>query len=75
MALDQRKSIQTLWAVLLTVMGVVLCVKTPYALRQASESAFLNFARYFIGIFLIVGGIRKLYAVYFAKPKGSSPEE
>ncbi len=75
MALDQRKSIQTIWAVLLTVMGVVLCLKTPYAIRQAPESAFLNFVRYGIGIFLIVGGIRKLYAVYLAKPKGSSPED
>ncbi len=75
MAVDQRKSIQTIWAVVLTVMGILLCLKTPYALRQAPVSASLNFVRYFVGILLIVGGIRKLYSVYFANSKESSPEK
>jgi hypothetical protein len=75
MASDQRKSVQTIWAILLTVMGVLLCVKTPYALRQAPESGFLNFARYFIAVFLIGGGLRKLYTLYFPKPEESSHEE
>jgi hypothetical protein len=56
-------------------MGVLLCVKTPYALRQAPESGFLNFARYFVAVFLIAGGVRKLYTLYFPKPNESSHEE
>jgi hypothetical protein len=75
MASDQRKSVQTIWAILLTVMGVLLCVKTPPVLRQAPDSGFLNFARYFIAVFLIAGGVRKLYTLYFPKPKDSSHEE
>jgi hypothetical protein len=75
MAFDQRKSVQTIWAILLTIMGVLLCVKTPYALRQAPESGFLNFARYFVAVFLIAGGVRKLYTLYFPKPNESSHEE
>ena len=75
MAFDQRKSTQTIWAVLLTAMGLLLCLKTPYALRQAPESGFLNFARYFIGALLAIGGGRKLYALFFAKPKASQTRE
>jgi len=75
MAFDQQKSAQTVWAILLTAMGVLLFVKTPHALRQGHESGFLNFARYFIAVFLVLGGVRKLYAVYFSKPKESSREE
>ncbi|NVM20515.1 MAG: hypothetical protein HWN68_01895 [Desulfobacterales bacterium] len=72
---NQHKQFQTVWAVLLLAMGVFLCVKTPYALRAASDSAFLNFARYFIAVFLIVGGARKLYGLYFSKEKESPPDE
>ncbi len=69
MAFDQRRSIQIVWAVALTAMGVLLCVKTPYALEVSSGSSFLKFARYFIGIFLIGGGVRKLYWLYFSDHK------
>ncbi len=70
MAFDQRRSIQIVWAVALTAMGVLLCVKTPYVLEASSGSLFLKFARYFIGIFLIGGGVRKLYWLYFSNHKG-----
>jgi hypothetical protein len=56
-------------------MGLLLCLKIPYALRQAPESGFLNFARYFIGALLAIGGVRKLYALFFAKPKASQTRE
>lgn len=75
MALDQHRTVQTVWAVLLTAMGVLLCIKTPYVLRQAPASGFLSFARYFVGAFLIVGGMKKLYRLYFSKPEESSPEK
>lgn len=66
MAFDRRNLTQTIWGVLLIVMGVLLCVKTPYALRLLPESGFLTFARYFVALFLIVGGAKKLYRLYFS---------
>jgi hypothetical protein len=75
MAFNHQNSAQAVWAILLMAMGVLLFVKTPYALRQGHGSGFLHFARYFIGVFLVLGGVRKLYALYFSKPKDSSREE
>jgi hypothetical protein len=75
MASDQHRSFQIVWAVALMAMGVLLCVKTPYALQASSGSTFLNFARYFIGVFLICGGARKLYGLYSSKQKESLPDE
>ena len=69
MAFDQRNLKQIIWGVILIAMGVLLCVKEPYALHVSSDSAFLNFARYFIALFLIVGGAKKLYRLYFSKDK------
>lgn len=71
MGTDKNKSGQTIWAVLLTAMGLLVCIKTPYALRQLPESGFLNFTRYFVGAILIVGGLKKLYGLYF--DKGDTP--
>ena len=69
MAFDQHNLKQVLWGVLLIGMGVLLCVKEPYALRVSTDSAFLRFTRYFIALFLIVGGAKKLYKLYFLKDK------
>jgi len=75
MAFDQKKKAQTLWAIALAAMGVVLCLKTPYALRQTPDNSFLNFARYFIAALLIFGGLKRLYSIYFSGKKESSHEE
>ncbi len=69
MAFDQRNPKQIIWGVILIAMGVLLCVKEPYALRVSPESTFLSFTRYFIAVFLIVGGAKKLYGVYVSKEK------
>ena len=69
MGYDKRNLTQTIWGVLLIGMGVLLCVKESPALRVAPESGFLTFARYFISLFLIVGGVKKLYRLYFSKKK------
>lgn len=66
MVSDQRNMTQVIWGVLLIAMGLLLCVKEPYAVRL-TDSAFLSFARYFIAILLIVAGAKKLYGIYFAK--------
>ncbi len=75
MAYDQHKTLQSIWAVLLTAMGLLLCIKTPYAIRQGYGTGFLNLARYFIGAFLILGGARKFYALYLAGSKEHLPED
>ena len=75
MATDNDRWRQTIWAVLLTAMGLLLCLKTPPLMQQVPASGFLTFARYFIGVFLIVGGIKKFYGLFFSKSNTSSPEE
>jgi hypothetical protein len=75
MGTEPDKTTQTIWAALLTAMGLLLCFKTPPALEQIPGSGFLSFARYFIGIFLIVGGIKKFYGLYFAGFGNSSATE
>lgn len=75
MALDGNKLVQTVWAVLLTAMGVLLLVKTPYAIQAGNGNGFLNFARYFIGAFLIVGGGRKFFALYISKTSTEPSED
>jgi len=75
MAFDRNKLVQTVWAVLLTAMGIVLLFKTPYAVQAADKSPFLNFARYFIGAFLIVGGARKFFSLYIMNKKSGPSED
>ena len=75
MAFDRRNLTQIIWGVLLIAMGVLLCVTEPYALRSSPKSGFLTFARYFIALFLIVGGAKKLYRLYFSKDKESPSSE
>ncbi|MDY6987667.1 MAG: hypothetical protein SWQ30_06375 [Thermodesulfobacteriota bacterium] len=75
MAFDQKKKAQTLWAIAVAAMGVLLCVKTPYALRQIPDNSFLNFTRYFIAALLVLGGVKRLYSLYFSRNEESSHEE
>jgi hypothetical protein len=56
-------------------MGVGLCFKTPYAVRESPDSGFLNFSRYLIGVLLAVGGVKKFYNLHFGKHKEIPPEE
>ena len=69
MAFGKRDSTQVIWGVLLIAMGILLFVTTPPALRLSPDSGFLNFCRYFIAIFLILGGGKKLYRHYLVKDK------
>ncbi len=69
MAFDQHNLKQVIWGLLLIGMGVLLCVKEPYALRLSPGFTFLSFSRYFIAVFLIVAGAKKLYTLYFVKDK------
>ncbi len=69
MAFQQHDLTQVLWGVLLVAMGLLLCITTPYALRASPDAAFLNFARYFIALVLIVAGAQRLYRLYSPKDK------
>lgn len=72
MALEQNKSVQTVWAILLMAMGLLLFIKTPYAVQQSPQSPLLNFARYFIAAILTLGGAKKLVLLFFFKPRDDS---
>ena len=73
-AFSQRDLTQVIWGVLLIAMGVLLCVKEPYAVRLSPGFTFLSFSRYFIAVLLIAAGGKKLYRLYFAKDKEPSSE-
>ena len=75
MAFDRRDLPKLIWPVLLIAMGVLLSITTPYAIRESPDSAFLNFARYFIALMLIVGGAKRIHKLYLSKQKKPPPEE
>jgi hypothetical protein len=72
MGFDQNKSAQTVWAVLLMAMGLLLFIKTPYAVQQSAQPLLLNIARYIIAAMLTVAGARKFYLLYFSRPQDRS---
>jgi len=71
----ERSVAKIAWAVLLIAMGILLCVKEPYAIRQSPNLGFLSLARYFIAAFLIYAGGLRLHRLYFRKDKESPPDE
>ena len=73
MAAGQYNIPQIVWGILLIAMGLLLCLREPYALR-AQDSAFLIFARYFIAALLVTAGVKKLHRFYFGKDK-EPPQE
>jgi hypothetical protein len=75
MTFDRRDLSKLVWPLLLIAMGVLLCVTTPYAIRESPDSPFLNFARYFIALMLIVGGVKRLYQFYLSRQKEPPSEE
>ena len=62
---------QVIWAVLLILAGLGVFYRLPQVMpsieaipRFAAASGFIRFCFYFIGIFLIGGGCKKLYNQY-----------
>lgn len=77
---DNRESIQKVWAILLILAGVGVFIRIPQvlpkieAIRQFENSiGVIKFCFYFIGVFLVGGGIKKLYHLY--KDHGSRTED
>lgn len=67
----QVNQAQVIWAVLLIVAGLGVFYRIPQVMpnieqipRFAAASTYIRFCFYFIGIFLIGGGLKKLYQQY-----------
>ena len=71
MAEKQVNQIQVVWGVALVLAGLGVFYRIPQVMpdieqipRFASASGFIRFCFYFIGVFLIGGGSKKLYGEY-----------
>ena len=67
----QINQVQVVWAVVLILAGLGVFFRIPQVMpnieqipRFANASVYIRFCFYFIGIFLIGGGIKKLHAQY-----------
>jgi hypothetical protein len=65
---DFKIRLQLVWGVLLVLTGVGLFFRIPQVMPQIEQIAyfaavipFIYFCMYFVAVFLIAGGARKLY--------------
>jgi len=68
---EHRDLFQTIWGIALLLMGVGIFFRVPYVMDQiaeikhyASAMVFIRICFYFMGVLLIGGGIKKLYAIW-----------
>jgi hypothetical protein len=71
MAEKQVNQAQVIWAVALILMGLGVFYRTPQVMPSieqipifASSTGVIRFCFYFMGLFLIGGGCKKLYHQY-----------
>jgi hypothetical protein len=64
-----KQRLQLAWGVLLVLAGIGLCFRIPQVMPQIRQIEyfsgaipFIYFCMYFVAVFLIVGGARKLLA-------------
>jgi hypothetical protein len=74
-----KPRLQLVWGVLLVLAGVGLIFRIPQVMPQirqidyfAAVIPFIYFCMYFVAVFLIAGGARKLY-LNAKRPKSSTP--
>ena len=74
-----RPRLQLVWGVLLVLAGVGLVFRIPQVMPQirqidyfAAVIPFIYFCMYFVAVFLIAGGARKLY-LNTKRPKSDIP--
>lgn len=79
MSESEKSKLQMIWGVLLVVAGVGLLFRIPQVMPQIRQIEyfsgvipFIYFCMYFMAVFLIAGGARKLY-LYGRKPKAAGP--
>ncbi len=75
MATKQMNQVQVVWAIALILAGLGVFFRIPQVMptieqipRFAAASGFIRFCFYFIGIFLIGGGCKKLVRAYRKPP-------
>ena len=75
MASDLKSTLQLAWGVLLVMAGVGLCFRIPQVMPQIRQIEsftgaipFIYFCLYFVAVFLIAGGARKI-AAHFRKQR------
>ncbi|MCU0560527.1 MAG: hypothetical protein MUD16_10100 [Desulfobacterales bacterium] len=66
-----KQGLQLAWGVLLVLAGVGLCFRIPQVMPQIRQieqfsgaTAFIYFSLYFVALFLVAGGARKLFIHY-----------
>lgn len=71
---DNKSTFQAVWGGLLTAAGISVFFRTQQVMPKlaeieslANKTGVIRFCVYFMGLMLIVGGVRKLVA-YFGKP-------
>ncbi len=74
MASELKSKLQLAWGMLLVMAGVGLCFRIPQVMPQIRQIEsftgaipFIYFCLYFVAIFLIAGGARKLVVHYRKK--------
>ena len=76
---NTKATLQLVWGFLLVMAGVGLLFRIPQVMPQIRQIEyfsgvipFIYFCMYFMAVFLIAGGARKLY-LYGRKPKSAGP--
>ncbi|TFG41764.1 MAG: hypothetical protein E4H48_05595 [Syntrophobacterales bacterium] len=76
-----KPKIQLVWGVLLVLAGVGMFFRIPQVMPQirqieyfAAVIPFIYFCMYFVAVFLIAGGARKLYLNYRQLKPGPPPK-
>ena len=70
---ENKRTIQLIWGALLLLMGIGVFYRIPQVMPNikeieqfASMTVYIRFCFYLIGILLIGGGIKKIYAHFKA---------
>lgn len=76
-----RANLQLVWGALLVLAGVGLLFRIPQVMPQIEQIAyftavipFIYFCMYFVAVFLIAGGARKLYLNAWRLRSGKPPK-
>ncbi len=76
-----RANLQLVWGVLLVLAGVGLLFRIPQVMPRIEQIAyfaavipFIYFCMYFVAVFLIAGGARKLYLNARRLRSGKAPK-
>ncbi|ACL02661.1 hypothetical protein [Desulfatibacillum aliphaticivorans] len=66
-------SAQLVWGVTLALMGIAVFIRVPQVvpelvkkMNMASGEAFISFCMYLVGVILLGGGVKKIYAHYYS---------